>query len=340
MNGSYNNIRVCGVETAVPSTIETNERYIEILGEKRVKKQTRMTGVKERRINDPKQTSADLCIVAARNLMRRLDWSPKEIECLVFVTQSPKFILPSTAFWIQKHLGMSEDSLVFDVNLGCSGYVAGIHIVSSLLQGKKEGCKALLLVGDTQRGEEDADITYTPDDEADRMLFGSAGTATAIEKKMGQPAMYYLDKSIGEQYDVIMRKRNTPTYMNGEAVFEFALNDVVDCCERILKQAEVSKDEIDYVIFHQAQKFVLRNMADLLDFPEEKVLYSCEKYGNTSSGSVPVTICANQSVLTQKKKTRVLLCGFGVGLSCSCMIIELEADSIGTITDSDLIIPE
>lgn len=340
MNGSYNNIRLCGVETAVPSKVETNARYIEILGEKRVKKQTRMIGVKERRINDPKQSSADLCIAAARKLMEKLEWSPKEVECLVFVTQSPKFALPSTAFWIQKQMGLSEESICFDVNLGCSGYVAGVHIVSALLQGRAEGSKALLLVGDTQRGEDDVDIVYTPDDEADRMLFGSAGTATAIEKVKNESPIYYLEKSIGEHYDAIIRRRNTPTYMKGEDVFEFALNDVVECCENILTRAGISKDEIDYVVFHQAQKFMLENVADVLNVPLEKVLFSLERYGNTAGASVPMTICANQSILTQKEKSRVLLCGFGVGLACSCMIVDMQSDAIGTVFDSDLIIPE
>ncbi len=334
MFGQYNNISIRGIVTAVPSYIETNERYIDILGEKRVKKQTKMTGVFNRRINNPDQHAADLCIVAARDLMEKLSWKKEDIKFVVFITQHPSFVIPATSFFIQKELGLSQDCMVFDVNLGCSGYTSGLHILSSLIQNQGDKAKGLLLVGETQRTKQMENIIFTPENEADRMLFGSAGSATAIELEE-EHKLYFMEKSNGESYNAIIQYNiDEPYRMDGEAVFEFSITDVIDYLKEFEVEFGIKDTDVDYYVFHQAQKFILKNIAITKQIDDSKMLYSLEEYGNTSSVSIPLTICHNKS-LYSNKTMRFVLCGFGIGLSCSAIYVSLDKNCILDMIETD-----
>lgn len=335
MIGKYENILVKGIVTVLPSQIEDNSRYEEILGEKRVKKQTRMTGVKERHIDDGRHEASDYCISAAKTLLKKLNWETDKIKVLVFVTQNPSLIMPSTAFVIQKYLGLPQDCMVFDVNLGCSGFVSGLHIVASLLQQYEVGSRGLLLAGDTQRNS-NYKLPTEPDEIADQMLFGTCGTATALEVCEHADCIYSEEKSDGSHYETISMKYGQACHMDGEAVFEFAINDVVDWVNAFRKEVYgFEKKKIDYYIFHQAQKFMLKNIAMACDVEMESMLMSLEKYGNTSSGSIPLTICLHKEKLLKTEKKNLLLCGFGIGLSCSMMQLAVQPDMVLELTESD-----
>lgn len=335
MNGKFSNVKIKGIVSAVPSYIETNERYIEILGEKRVKKQTRMTGVKERHVNSLEQTTGDLCTVAAEELIKHTGWTPDTIKAVVLVTQTPDVSTPSTSFIIHKALGLSRDCMVFDVNLGCSGYATGIQIVSALLLGCGNGARGLLLVGDVQRFPQiENNFDYSDDEEADRMLFGSAAAATAIELE-AENTVYYMEKSDGNGCDALMRKWEGKPFMDGERVFQFTINDVVEYINDFKKGTGISEDQIDFYVFHQAQKFILKNLIDLCDIEEEKVLFSLEKYGNTSSASIPLTLCANKDILKEKEEVSLLMCGYGIGLACGIVHLKMDTKDICMIIETD-----
>ncbi len=337
MTGKYDNIAIQGIVSVVPTLIEENDAYYEALGEKRVKKQVRMTGVKRRHMDDGKHTAADYCITAAKRLMVGIDWNPQDIKVLIFVTQNPSVVAPSTAFIIQKHLGIPEDCMVFDINLGCSGYVAGLHVISSLLQPLGEGAKGLLLVGDIQRGFNYVkDWCNSEEEIADRMLFGACGTATAVELKKDSPVLYFDDKSDGTRYETISKRFDEPNKMDGEAVFEFAINDVVKWVTDFANDVrEQGVEGHDYYSFHQGQKFMLKNVAMVADIDEDKMLYSLEEYGNTVGASVALNLCVNREKIQQKGSTRVLLCGFGIGLACSMISLELSASIPLEVIESD-----
>lgn len=331
----FDNINIKGIVSVVPTKVEAVEEFVELLGEKRIKKQVRMTGVQQRHIEKEGQFTADLCITAAKRLMDSLQWKPEDIKVLILVTQNPSLIIPSTAFVIQKYLGISSDCLVFDVNLGCSGFVTGMQIISSMMQGLGEGTKGLLLTGEVQYNPFYLKAE-TSDEIADLMLFGSCGAATAVELNRESSKTNFDVQSNGERYDVIIRRYAGKNTMDGEAVFEFALNDVIRYLTAFMKKADIN-DKIDYYIFHQAQKFLLKNIALNLGIDEEKMLYSLKNYGNTSSASIPLTMCLHKELFCENRK--VMLCGFGIGLSCASMSTTISSDVYFELLESDEIYP-
>lgn len=329
------NIKLRGIVTALPTEIEDDSRYIDILGEQRVKKQRRITGVKERRIDDGTHTAADYCISAAKQLLRQLDWERDQIKVMVFVTQNPSLIMPSTAFIIQNYLGLPKECMVFDVNLGCSGFVSGLHIVASLLQQYGVGSKGLLLAGDIQRNP-NYKSANSKDGVANMMLFGTCGTATALEFTPNADFIYSEEIADGSRYKTIHMRYGGASEMNGEEVFEFGIADVVNWVSAFQKKVNgFEKKEIDYYIFHQAQKFLLQNIASICDIDMDQMLMSLEKYGNTSCGSIPLTMCLHKEELRQKKKMSLFLCGFGIGLSCSLMQMFIQSDTVLELIESD-----
>lgn len=338
MESRIENIKIRAIATSVPSYIEVNDAYNKALGEKRVRRQTRMTGIEQRHINDKNQKSADLCLAAAKQVLEKTGWRKEEIKILIFVTQTPSVIIPSTSFIMQKQLGLTKDCMVFDVNLGCSGYVAGLQIMASMLRTCGAKAKGLLLVGDVQRSTRDGleEDDYSPDERADRMLFGSAGSATAVELKEGTP-VYFMEKSDGANYTALMQRFHENMTMDGEKIFNFGVNDVIQYIEEFMHKFGVKDSDVDYYVFHQAQKFLLENMASLLGVPTSKLLFSLKEYGNTSSASIPVTISANLPNLGNKNRYRLLLCGFGVGLACGIAYLELDADAVLPVIESDTI---
>lgn len=336
MEGRFSNVRICAMASAVPTYIEPNSAYLEVLGERRLKRQTRMTGVEQRRINDKHQTTADLCLAAANKVLEKTGWGKEEIQVLVLVTQSPSVYIPSTSFILHKQLGLSKDCMVYDVNLGCSGFVAGLQIVASMLQTSGLGAKGILLAGDIQRGTRDGVEVedLSPDERADQMLFGSAGTATAIEL-VADSTMCFMEKSDGNGYEAIIQRYHETCVMDGEKVFNFGVNDVIQYLKEFEDKFQIGDSDIDYYVFHQAQKFMLQNMANLLEIPMEKVPMSLKNFGNTSSASIPLTICAGIEEMQKIEKQRLLLCGFGIGLACGVVYLELDTDAILPVIETD-----
>lgn len=311
MRGQFTNITIEGIKAVVPSAVIDNTAFAEELGERRCKKQIRLTGVKLRHVSPSGQTSADLAYAAGSQLLEELGWSPETIDVLIFVSQNPIFALPSTAFFLQKRLGIKQDCVAFDINLGCSAATVGIQVVSSLLQQGSPQGRGLLLISDPVLARPDQNV-------ADQMLFGAAGSAIALQRTEGSaPLLAFSNKSDGERYKAISRF-NGKFYMDGTAVFEFAINDVVnDLCD-FRRALELAPEDVDYYIFHQAQALMLSTMRDACGIPPERELRSLEKYGNTNGSSILVTLCAQEKELWKGKQASFLLCGFGVGLSwCS-----------------------
>lgn len=327
MDGIIKNINIKGIVSSVPSYIEDNYKYAKIVGEKRLKKQLRITGIKKRHVSGKHQRASDLCYSAAEKLIEELNWRKKDINVMIFVTQSPNYKLPSTAFFLQKRLGLSNECVVFDVNLGCSGFVVGVQIVSALLQQCSNGGKGLLILGDTSGKVISDEKQLNSDILVNRMLFGTAGSATAIEVKENSN-IPYMNLSDGNGFEAIISRFNQPNSMDGGAVFEFAINEVSDGLNKFKQKFNIKEDDIDFYIFHQAQKLILDNIEMSCDIPQDKVLYSYGEYGNTSGASVPLTACSNWETLRKKKRVNILFCGFGVGLSWGYVLAEVESKYI------------
>lgn len=334
MIGEFNNVKIQGIASAVPGYVEENKNFESILGSRRTKKQSRLTGVFKRHIAGPHQRTSDLCYAAAVRLLDKLDWNRDDIKILIMVTQTPNYELPSTAFFVQQRLGIGKDCVVFDINLGCSSFNAGVHVVSALLQNCRVNDKALLLVGDTSGVVLSPDQKLDEDMLAHRMLFGAAGAAVALEK-VEQHSLRFLNKSDGTGFEAIIAHPTGNCEMKGEEVFEFAINDVAEDVRVFRNHFDLGEEDIDYYVFHQAQKLILDNVIAVCDIPEEKELRSLEEYGNTSGTSVPVTVCANVDQFKDKDTVRLLLCGFGVGLSWGMIYSEIPVENILPVFETD-----
>lgn len=327
MIGKFDNIKIQGMCTAVPECVEENKNFESILGPRRTKKQIRLTGVSKRHIAERKQRTSDLCYAATLPLLEKLKWDRNEIKVLIYITQGPNYKLPSTAFFLQHRLGIPKDCVCFDINLGCSSFNAGVHVVSALLQSCNVNDKALLLIGDTASQVLSPEASMDEDAIADRMIFGAAGAAIALEKVKNSELMF-MTKSDGDGFEAIIRHFGKGTTMNGAAVFEFAINDVSDDVNVFKNHFGLKEEDIDYYVFHQAQKLVLDNIAASCELPDGKELRSLDEYGNTSGTSVPVTVCANWDKFADRKSVNLFLCGFGVGLSWGAIFAEIPTENI------------
>ena len=167
MIGELDDIKICGMASAVPTYEDDNSKYETIIGKRQYRRQTRITGVSKRRISGRHQRSSDLCVGAAKPLLERLGWNSEEIKVLIVVTQRPNYVFPSTAFLIQKQLGLKKDCIVFDMNLGCSSFPVGVLVVSALLRLGNLYDKGLLLLADTvkQVSYPESKIALTKDKE-------------------------------------------------------------------------------------------------------------------------------------------------------------------------------
>ncbi len=325
MFGEYSNIAVRGIASVVPKkNIENLDCVSDELSSHKINKQMRLTGIERRRILSGEQTASDLATLAASDLIEELEWSKDSIKVIVYITQSPDLEIPSTALLIQKRLGIGKNCLAFDVNLGCSGYTAGIQIVSGLIH--QTGGRALLLTSD---GRKDIKRKRA----ADYLLFGHAGTATAIEVEEGN-RLCYRHQSDGSRFRTIFREHGKATEMDGTAVFAFTINDVAESIEQTMQYFSLEENLIDYYVFHQGQRMIIDNLADVCGIPLSKMLYSLQDYGNTSSSSVPLSICKEEEKLKKKSQVKLYLCGYGVGLSWGSVILDMSTSHILKIRES------
>ena len=332
MKTSFDNVKIQGMAVAVPENVENNFMFSEQIGESQVKKQISFTGICKRHICSENQTILDLCEEAFREICGRLGWDEQSIDSVILVTQSPVLLVPSSSFVLHEHLGLKKECFVFDMNMGCAGFNTGLHTISSLLSAQPNGARGILLIVDDInrliRGnckELNASII------SHLMLFGSAAAAVAVEHKESDIPMLVEEFSDGSRHEAIHLKKNEDFFMDGLDIFAFATSEVTDSVERFIEENKLA-GQIDYYVFHQAEKAVLDEIQDILGLEDEKFLLSYSEYGNTSGASLPVTLCANKDRI-KKKKIRVLFCGFGVGLSWGLAYACLDTENIMPIIE-------
>lgn len=314
--------RIAGVVACVPERVVDNVSFVERFGDK-AHDIEKMTGVRERRWTDVETTTADLCQRAAERLIDRLGWERDSIDALFFVTQTPDYRLPATACALQGRLGLSRHVIAFDINLGCSGYPYGLWLaMQTVASGAAR--RVLLLVGDT--------ITKTVDaeDRSTAMLFGDAGTATGIEADAAGSARFVLGTDgTGERQLIIAdgAYRTAPPagedapgakadalYMDGGAIFNFTLATVPPLVAATL-EAGGGAERFDAFLFHQANAFMLRHLAKKSKLPPDKVPVNIDRFGNTSSATIPLLMTTDLAERLRAAPTRLGLFGFGVGFS-------------------------
>lgn len=257
--------------------------------------------------------TSDLCVAAYRELERRPGFDPAQVDCIVVCTQNPDAHgLPNVSAIVHGKLGLSTDIASFDISLGCSGYVYGLAVVTSFMQanGLRSG---LLFTADPYSKILD------PGDWDTELLFGDAATVTWLGPDpvyRCRAAMFGTDGSM--RHSIAVPRHGAPLTMLGSNVFKFSMTMVPEQVERYLVRERLSLDDIDLVLLHQGSRFIVENLARKLGLSPDKAPFEAGGTGNSISSTIPLMLERRLAA----PPPRVLLCGFGVGLSWSSMVIE------------------
>lgn len=333
---NVHNVSVRGISASVPS----NEEIIsDIYKWEGANSFIESTGITARRRSGYSVTSADLCIVAAERLIEEIRWDKSEIDAIVFVSQTPDYVLPATSCVIQQRLGLSKECYTLDISLGCSGWVYALSVLASLLQNGMMK-KGLLLAGDT--------ITKicSPSDKSTFPLFGDAGSATSLEYDANSKGLKFLFNTDGSGYETIIirdggyrkpiteeslklvskdeniSRRGIDLELDGMDVFSFGITKAPKSVKQLCEHFGIDSDTVDIFSFHQANKLMNEMIRKKLKIDERKVPYCMDKFGNTSCASIPLTLVTRERERLQKENLRHIACGFGVGLSWGSVYFE------------------
>jgi 3-oxoacyl-[acyl-carrier-protein] synthase-3 len=317
-------VSIRGLVSAVPATDRSWETHREHFGDE-AGRIADATGVHNRPIVAEGQCASDLCAAAAEELLDGLGWSRDTVGLLVFVSQTPDHVLPATACVLQERLRLSTGCAAFDVQLGCSGYVYGIWMASHLLASGAAN-RAIVLVGDT------ISRLVSPTDRATAMLFGDAGSATALERNPSAPPIAFrlgTDGTGAPHLKVAAggfrgsAADEQRLFMDGAEVFAFAQEVLPGLVGGVLDDAGETMATIDHAVFHQANTFMLKHFTKRLRIAPEKMVVAMEGFGNTSSASIPLAMSSALNAQLGAGPVRLLLCGFGVGWSWAAAVASI-----------------
>ena len=338
MKAEFNNISISKIGTAVPKNSLDLMSLTNLGTEGELKTIIKTTGISSVRVAEDNMTSSDLCIEAANNILE--DRENEEVDALIFVSQTRDYHLPQTSFIIQNRLKLRKDIFCLDIPLGCSGYINGLFQASLLLQIPNIK-KVLLLAGDTSTKMINAK------DRATRMVFGDGGSATVLEK--GNDTISFNIQSDGSGANSLIiksgafrnpsdEKSKTPMlmeegnhrsaediYMGGMDIFNFAMREVPTIVDEHLRDSRITKDDIDLLVLHQANKFMVNYLRKIIKINKEKVPIELDNYGNTGPCSIPLVLSLKGNDYKKESKLKsVMMCGFGVGLSWGTAMTNLE----------------
>jgi len=335
---TFHGVGIKAISACVPQQVVYNKDLGYLIPEEEIEKTINNIGIVERRIAASDVTASDLCFKAAQQLMTDNCIAPESIDVLLFMSQTPDYRIPATSCLLQERLGLPRETMCFDISLGCSGYLFALS--TAFAYASMEGVNRVLLLD----GETFSKIVNRRD-KVDWPLYGDAGTATLVEKGDFQPStfMLYTDGSGADTLKIHAGMRNPITpqscvereqedgnirsdlevFMDGMDVFNFAISKVPKSIKALLKETNDTIDDVDYLVFHQANRFMMDFFVKKLKISHDRVPYCIGKYGNVSSASVPLTI---SSELNGKLEgdNKVVLSAFGAGLSWGSAIMQMH----------------
>ena len=343
-------IKVYGITGVVPQNPVTVESFTKVFGEETTKKFTAGTGIKAMYKALPEQTASDLATAAAESLFAKIPVKREEIGLMILVTQSPDYRRPSSASVVQKRLGLPIDCSCMEINLGCSGFIYGLQTAMSMMNACAPEVKyGLLLMGET------ASKLVDPLDKSIVMMYGDAGAAVLLERTEEPSDTTTLLRSDGSRYKAIIlpaggfRDMNPghekyqcsdgitrslyDIYMDGTSVFSFSISDVPKALTDYLSYTETSVSDYDCFVFHQANEFIIKQLMRKLKLNKDAVPISLDRYGNTGGISIPLTMCDAYGS-GEGGVRKVLMCGFGIGLSWGVMGISIDMDKVYPIEET------
>lgn len=320
-----------------PTTILKNAELSEQFSNWSEDKIYEKTGIKQRYITKDSEFASDLAVEASRKLFIEHSILPESIDFIIYCTQSPDYILPTTACILQERLGLSNHCGAFDINLGCSGYIYGLAISKGLIEASI--AKNILFI---------TSETYSkyihPDDKGNRTIFGDAASATLIsEDGIAEILNFDLGTDGSGASNLIIqdggsRSKNggqlvnerqgesfnssSHLYMNGPEIFAFTSKMVPVLVNRVLENNRVVKKDVDLYIFHQANKFILDFLRKKINIPKDNFFTHIENCGNTVSSTIPIALY--EAIALKLCKGNVLLAGFGVGYSWGGVLLNFK----------------
>ena len=326
------NSKIAGICCALPdnrlSVYDIGTQYFERSDIEKVVKSVGLEYIYKAKTN---QTTSDLALDACNNLIDGIGWDRNVIDGLILVTQTPDYILPSTANILQDKLKLPKGCVPLQVNLGCSGYVYGLWLASELISNNT--CRKVIVVaGDTMS-------KTTSNKDKSVMMISDCVSATAVEYVEGcDESIYslYSDGSgaenliikdggfrnpVSENSYVLIEdedgncRTNMNLFMDGMAIFLFAIGEVSETLNKFISDFNINIDDVDGILFHQANRYLISMLAKNANIPLNKVPINIEKFGNTSGASIPLLICDTLRNDLKKKDLNVVMAGFGVGLS-------------------------
>lgn len=364
---SFHDIRLKAVCACVPKEEVCIDDELSLYGNDKEKlaRVKKIAGLHKRRVAPPGVTAADLCIYAARKLLTMCCYHTKDIDTLIFITQTPDYPVPATSFVIQNELSLSDGCGLFDINLGCSGYVYGLWLASSIIASGAVK-KVLLLAGDSG-------FTYI--NTSNRIvapIFGDAGSASLIEYEAGAPELSFSLGNDGSGYAAIirpgggyriphlpgddcgyMRAVSDPngnpwivggagnTWMDGKEVFDFTMSRVPEHIKRHLAHLNLVPADLDFLILHQANRQIVKNIMMATGFTASQTpVETLKKYGNQSVASIPCVICDQlKTACDSGESLRMMLCGYGIGFSWGSCIGNFTGLQCSGILDYEYYVP-
>ncbi len=319
-------VKIENIEYFLPNNLEDNKLLSSENPDWKMDKIYSKTGIDKRYIaKEINQTTTYMAVEAAKKIKDFNNLKVK-IDAVICITQTPEHHLPTSACIIQNKLGLKKECMAFDINLGCSGFVYGLSIAASLIESNMIN-NCLLICSEKYS-------TYIKnDDRTTRTLFSDGAAATFIKKSKNKNFNDFIFGTDGSGFDkLIVPKKNTKLkndiifkdnlFMSGADIFTFTISTVPKLVKEILQRNQLNVNDIDVYIFHQASKLVLDSLTKSLKIPNEKIFNNYDKIGNTVSASIPIAMKDALDSKYIKKGHKIMLIGFGVGLSWGACVID------------------
>lgn len=344
----FKNVGITAISACVPKKVISNYDLGYMMPEENIEKLVSSIGIKQKRFVENDVCTSDLCYKAAKKLMDDNNIEPTSIDMLLFLTLTPDFITPPTSSLLQHRLGLSATTACLDMSLACSGFVYALS--TAFAYASMSGInRVLVLVGETMSK------LANPRDRVNFPLYGDAGTACLVEKGEFKESVFVLtadgegedmvkiphggfrhpltaDSLIDKEREEGNYRRDVDITMDGLGTFNHAVTAIPKQVKLLMKEANITDTDIDYLVSHQANRFMIDFIVKRLKFDTTKVPFCLSKYGNTSCASIPLTIVSElEGKLNGEKK--LLLSAIGAGWSFGTAYITTENINVSTIIE-------
>lgn len=319
-------VEIAGIGACLPSLVVTNDKISELV-ETNHEWIVQRTGISERRISEGENTS-DIATKAAEVALERAGITPEDLDLIIVATISPDMFIPSVACLVQSNLN-ADKAACFDISVACSGFVYGLEIANGLMQ--TMNYKNALVIG--------AEVLSKVMDWTDRgtcILFGDGAGAAVLKQSERKGIIKSYLRSEGKKgsaltiggadFDTPFSKEKVLhdrlIKMNGREVLRFAVSAIADGVTELMKDTDISLDEIKYIVPHQANYRIIKSAAEKLKLDEDKFYLNLDRVGNTSSASVPIVLNEIHERGLLNKGDKLILVAFGGGLTYAATLIE------------------